>query len=72
MPKTNIEFWRAKFAANVERDARKKEGLLALGYDVAVLWECETVYAERLCKRVGRLFSKCETRSDQDERPQKG
>lgn len=39
-PKTNAEFWQKKFAGNVERDSRAKSALLALGWRVAVIWEC--------------------------------
>lgn len=41
-PKNNRDFWEAKFARNVERDARSIEALEALGYTVVVVWECET------------------------------
>lgn len=40
-PKTNSEFWRAKFERNVERDKRNKRALRKLGYKVIVAWECE-------------------------------
>lgn len=36
------EFWREKFAQNVRRDARQQEELRAAGWEVLVLWECET------------------------------
>ncbi|MCJ2069321.1 very short patch repair endonuclease [Methylobacterium sp. J-030] len=41
-PKTRIEFWQAKFARNVERDARNERELRAAGWDVLTIWECET------------------------------
>lgn len=41
MPKTRIEFWQAKFARNVERDAEVQERLRAAGWRVLVIWECE-------------------------------
>lgn len=41
-PKSNEDFWRAKFAANVERDARKAAALEAAGWTPVVIWECET------------------------------
>jgi len=31
-----------KFARNVERDARKVKALRALGWKVAVVWECQS------------------------------
>ena len=41
VPKTNATYWQAKFAANVERDARQIAELEASGWRVLVLWECE-------------------------------
>ncbi len=41
MPKSNTYFWQAKFDRNVQRDALAKEHLLALGWRVKVVWECE-------------------------------
>lgn len=41
MPKTNVDFWRGKFARNVERDIRKTEELEAAGWTVVTVWECE-------------------------------
>ena len=40
VPASNAEFWMAKFTANVERDARKLDELMRLGWRVAVVWEC--------------------------------
>lgn len=39
-PRTNLEFWGAKFSRNVERDVRVKRALQQRGYRVAVVWEC--------------------------------
>lgn len=40
-PKTNTDYWRAKIARNVARDARTAAELAALGWKVETLWECE-------------------------------
>jgi DNA mismatch endonuclease (patch repair protein) len=40
-PKTRVEFWQAKFDANVARDARKKAALEDLGWSVVEVWGCE-------------------------------
>lgn len=40
-PATRPEFWQAKFRENAERDQRNIDALLALGWRVAVVWECE-------------------------------
>ena len=39
-PATRPEFWESKFTANVQRDARNMSDLLAMGWHVAVVWEC--------------------------------
>jgi len=41
-PKSRAAFWAEKFAANVERDARQEAALRALGWQVLVIWQCET------------------------------
>jgi DNA mismatch endonuclease (patch repair protein) len=41
-PKSRAEFWQAKFDANIARDHRDMAALDALGWRVAVLWECQT------------------------------
>lgn len=51
-PKTRRDFWDAKFAANVERDARKEAQLVAAGWSVLVVWECETRDLETLQPRL--------------------
>lgn len=39
-PRSNVEFWRAKFARNRARDERDHEQLVADGWTVIVVWEC--------------------------------
>lgn len=39
-PNTRAEFWEAKFAANVARDARREEELQRLGWKPLIVWEC--------------------------------
>lgn len=47
LPKTNVEFWRAKFARNRARDARDNALLVSEGWTVVVVWECR-LKGERL------------------------
>lgn len=42
MPKTRAKFWQRKFDDNVRRDERVIAALRELGWDVLVVWECET------------------------------
>lgn len=41
LPKSHAEFWSKKFELNRERDARKVEQLMAMGWTVVTVWECE-------------------------------
>ena len=45
VPKTNTDFWLAKFRANGQRDRRKVVELLAMGWRVGVVWECSDMDA---------------------------
>jgi DNA mismatch endonuclease (patch repair protein) len=56
VPRTNVEFWDAKFARNVERDRKARKALEALGWRVVYVWECELADMERLQCRIRRLF----------------
>ena len=47
-PKTRVDFWEDKFAANITRDRRNEEALCAAGWQVLVIWECETKDPENL------------------------
>lgn len=40
-PASNAEFWRDKFAANLDRDQRAERALVAAAWSVAVVWEHE-------------------------------
>lgn len=41
-PKTRVEFWSAKFERNVARDRVVQRQLTELGWQVKVIWECDT------------------------------
>lgn len=41
IPKSNIVFWKNKFAANQDRDAVVSRKLRALGYSIVIVWECQ-------------------------------
>ena len=41
MPKSNVEFWQAKFDRNAARDKKEHVTLEAAGWHVIVIWECE-------------------------------
>ena len=41
IPKSNVEFWQNKIKTNIERDSVITSKLVALGWTVRVVWECE-------------------------------
>lgn len=55
-PKSNEDFWRAKFERNVARDQKVRLEIEAKGWRAEIIWECETKDAARLsaiiCERV--------------------
>lgn len=58
-PKSRREFWDAKLEKNRLRDLENQSKLRALGWDVLVVWECETEEAAGL---PGRIMSFLEDR----------
>jgi DNA mismatch endonuclease (patch repair protein) len=40
-PKTNPEFWQAKFARNAERHERAEAAIASLGWKSVVVWDCD-------------------------------
>ena len=57
MPGSNIGYWERKFRRTLERDRENIEALQALGWRVAVIWECETKREEVLRLRLESLFA---------------
>lgn len=72
VPKTNIEFWRAKIARNQERDQEVWRKLEAKGWSVIIVWECELKKAkleETIERVVGAIVRNGEAyRAVQEER----
>ena len=51
---SNLSYWSEKISANQVRDARKVAELRALGWRVAIVWECETK-GDRLNRTVSSI-----------------
>ena len=47
-PKSRLEFWQKKFDSNTKRDRRNRRQLRKLGWEVVVVWECQTKNASKL------------------------
>jgi DNA mismatch endonuclease (patch repair protein) len=55
-PNTHRDYWKAKFARNIERDRIIQAALRDLGWQVLTVWECETKTQELLAKRLQPLL----------------
>ena len=55
LPKSRLDFWAPKLAGNVERDARQQAELIARGWTVMVIWECETRDPTKLAELAGTI-----------------
>lgn len=51
-PKSRIGFWTKKFEENIARDARNQSELRARGWNVLIIWECETSETKMLANRL--------------------
>ena len=47
-PTANLGYWLPKLARNVERDHQSRAVLAEAGWDVSVIWECQTRAPESL------------------------
>jgi DNA mismatch endonuclease (patch repair protein) len=57
IPENNPEKWRKKFEENVERDKRNLTQLNELGWNVLVIWECETKDEAKLREKLLRFMT---------------
>ena len=55
-PSTRRDYWQAKFDRNVARDAAAESALREAGWDVLVIWECETKDPEALTDRLATFL----------------
>lgn len=56
LPKSKLDFWGPKLETNRERDERNLVLLAELGWDVIVIWECQTKNREELQARIGEFL----------------
>lgn len=58
IPTENRKKWLAKFDANVRRDRRQRRKLTKSGWNVIVIWECQTEDERLLRRRLIRRLAK--------------
>ncbi len=52
MPKTNVDYWRAKIGRNLARDEKHRAALNDMGWKVLTIWECELADVAALDKKL--------------------
>ena len=52
VPKSNVDYWKPKLERNQARDGKNMASLAAIGWESLIVWECETVDAHSLTKRL--------------------
>jgi DNA mismatch endonuclease, patch repair protein len=57
VPKQNRDYWTAKVARNVARDARSHAALTEAGWGVETIWECELKDDAALTERLQQLLA---------------
>lgn len=57
MPKTNVDYWRAKIDRNRARDARHALALSELGWRALTVWECELKDEATLSEKLRAFLS---------------
>lgn len=56
-PKTNTEFWAAKFDRNVSNDQKNRAALKHRGWNVIVIWECQLKKPEQVLSTLTRKLT---------------
>ena len=57
VPKDNRDYWVGKISRNRERDRRSLTALKTLGWNILVVWECETKDRAKLARRISKFLS---------------
>ncbi len=56
-PKSRVRFWQNKFNQNIKRDKIVRKELSQMGWQVYVIWECETKKIDLLEDKINQIFS---------------
>nr|WP_280518875.1 very short patch repair endonuclease [Shinella curvata] len=56
LPKSRIDYWQPKLARTKERDRKNEELLMARGWDILVLWECQIKRGSGLAKLLSEFL----------------
>lgn len=56
LPKSRLDYWQPKIEANRARDLRKEGALVAAGWRVVVVWQCELFDRDSFAVRLRSLL----------------
>jgi len=57
LPKSRVGYWIPKLRRNTERDKDNSRKLRKLGWEILVIWECETDDIKNLTPKIRRFLS---------------
>jgi len=56
LPKTRIDYWRNKISKTMSRDIQNNRALIYLGWQVLIIWQCETKDLSNLEERLNSFL----------------
>ncbi|MGD0192277.1 MAG: very short patch repair endonuclease [Rhizomicrobium sp.] len=56
VPKSRVDYWKAKFTRNVHRDAVVMRQLKSVGWRALVIWECQLADTSRVARRIRKFL----------------
>ena len=56
IPNSNRKYWEDKLNKNVERDKLNEQKLKELGWEIIIVWECETKDLDKLSIKLSKLL----------------
>jgi len=57
IPATRKKFWQQKFERTIERDKSNYRALKKLGWQILVVWECQTKRPEKIVHKITKFIS---------------
>ena len=57
LPKSNTSFWEKKFERNIHRDYEVTATLRSMGWNVVIIWECQTKSPALLAELLSNIVS---------------
>lgn len=55
-PATHADFWNTKLQGNRDRDRRVRRALQRMGWEILIVWECETHQPDTLGPKLARFL----------------